>query len=237
MSEDLERLKKHYKEYFLKENYWNDFNPYPFILGQTQYSTLIKIFKEAGINSPKILFNKKILDIGSGEGILLSSFLKLGANIRNITAVELIEERFIKLKENFPNASLMNSNYLEFQTKEKYNIITLFAVLSSILDDEIRRNLIYKAYNELAYSGILIIYDYNKSNSKIISDYYKSVSFQQITRQLSLKNGQYKNYSKIYINARLGKGLCKINCEFLVPFLQYFKIFNDDYSFLVIRKD
>jgi hypothetical protein len=110
------------------------------------------------------------------------------------------------------------------------------AVLTSIIDDNINTRIIKKAYSELAKGGALIIYDYDKLNPVQTVPDYKPVSFQKIIRDLGLSKGEYRIYAKVYINAKIGKGLCRLGCGFLIPFLQTLKIFNDDYSFLVIRK-
>lgn len=233
---DLNRLERYYKEKFLIDNYWQDFNCYPFYLSQTQYAVIIKILKDFGINSNIKLFNRNVLDIGAGEGNFLLSLIKLGANIRNITAVELIDTRYEKLKEKLANANVINQDYLEFKPDRKFDIITIMAVLSSVLDKEIESKIIHKAYSELNVGGIIIIYDYNKPTSKVKLDNYRPISFESILSELCIEKDKYRIYSNIYINARIGKALCRIGFGYLIPFIQTFKLLNDNYSFLVIKK-
>lgn len=234
---EYDRIKKHYSENFASENYWNDFNEYPFYLSQTAYAYLVRILKDHEIASTHELFQKKILDIGAGEGNFILSLLRLGADVRKVTAVELTEERFFKLKEKIPYANLENKNYLDSEKKDKYDIITILAVLSSILDVNIENQVIIKAYSELQKNGILIIYDYEEDISKNKSAYYRSISFKKIIEQLALKEEDYSIYSRVYINAKVAKALCKIGLGVLIPFLQLIKVFNDRYSFLIIKKN
>lgn len=234
--DDLKRLKNYYNNRSLEENYWQDFNCLPFYLSCTQYKMIINILKKNGIDSASKLFGKFIMDIGAGEGNFLLSFLRLGANVRNLTAVELLEQRFNMLQEKVPNANLYNKNYLDLDLNHSFDIITIMAVLTSILDDSIRNRLVEKAYKELARDGILIIYDYDRLNPVQMSPNYKAISFRRIIRDLGLKRNEYKIYKNCYINLRIGKILCVLGLGFIIPFLQSFKIFNDSYSFLVIRK-
>ena len=44
--DEYSRIEKHYTEKFLVENYWNDFNKYPFYLSQTAYKYLVEILKD-----------------------------------------------------------------------------------------------------------------------------------------------------------------------------------------------
>ena len=218
------------------ENYWNDFNKYPFYLSQTAYKYLVEILKDHKINTTEKLASKKILDVGAGEGNFILSLLRLGADMEKITAVEMIKERFDRLKRKIPEATLQNKNYLDLKMDMKFDIITILAVFSSILDENIQKNILKKAYNELDENGILIIYDYNENISKIKSSYYRSVSFKDLIEELKINKTCYRKYSRVYINAKVAKLLCKLNCSALIPFLQGLKIFNDRYSFIVIRK-
>lgn len=236
MTGDLKRLEQFYNDQFLQENYWQDFNLYPYYLGQTQYKMLIRILKDLGIRSNTTLYQKTILDIGAGEGNLILSLLRLGADIKKISAVELLTARFAKLQERFCNAQLYCGNYLDYKPATTFDIITIMAVLSSIIDEDIRTAMVNKAYRELANEGLLIIYDYDKPGPVQLTPNYKSVSFQKIIEQLGLNKHEYRVYSKVYINAKIGKGLCLIGGGFLIPFFQSFKIFNDEYAFLVIRR-
>jgi len=233
---DVERLKTHYNEKFLKENFWHDFNEYPFYLGVSQYKMLIKILKSCGVNTPQKMANLSIIDIGSGNGNVILSMIKLGAFAKNITAIELLKERYEVLIAKIPGVKAYNINYLDFSPIQKQQITILFAVLTSILDEKIRESILAKAYNEMDVGGIMIIYDYYTSSTKQMSNYYKSISYNDIKSILSNPGAEYKIYSNVYLGERIGKGLCMLGLGLLIPLLEKLKVFNSNYSFIVIKK-
>ncbi len=223
---DLDRMEKHYKQ--RKKDLWSPFNCYPFLLSCKQTYMMTKILQNIDLEK------KKILDIGAGEGNFILKLLFLGAKPNNVTAIEFLKERYLSLMQKLPQIKSINDDYLNVVNTEKYDIITLMAVLTSITDNNIRYTIFEKALAELNKGGMLILYDYFREDEKFLSEDYRALSESKI-RNLSV-GCKVKMYKKVYIKSKYAYVLCKLKIPLLIPFLELFKIFNDDYHFVVIKK-
>ncbi len=124
----------------LKEKYsglFNDESTLIDLIGEVKFGySEIKSF----INADKV---KKILEIGSGPGMLISELKNLFPNIEmtglepSIRGYNRYKKIFSNLKEkstNVNNLNLVNNDIKNFQTKEKYDLIFSVNVLEHVED-------------------------------------------------------------------------------------------------------
>ena len=189
---------------------------------------LLKILKHLDLS--KI----NLLDIGAGEGNFLLTMLGLGINPKNITAIEYLEHRIVKLQEKLPHIQSHQMDYLEYSNPLEPDLITIMAVLTSITDNELRYTLITKAFSELKKGGYLIIYDFFEDSELFLHKNYRAISLPKV--QNILKNGVVTLHKKVYLKSKYAKGLCKIGFSSLIPVVESLKIFNDNYHFVVVQK-
>lgn len=225
--DDLTRMEKYYKS--RKKNLWSIFDFYNFYLSCKQTYILTKILQKKKLNECKIL------DIGAGEGNFLLKLIIMGAVPQNITAIEFLKDRFDELKNKIPNAANLCGNYLNFELENNhYDIITVMAVLSSLTDNKLRYRIVEKALKELSEGGLLVIYDYFKDDERFLNENYRAVSLEKI-RKIAY-NLNVTIWEKVYLKSRYGSVLKKLKLQLLIPIIEYFKIFNDSYHFVVIEK-
>lgn len=223
---DLTRM-KHF--YLSRETHRESaFECYSFFLACKQKWMLLKILKHLDLSK------MNLLDIGAGEGNFLLTMLGLGINPKNITAIEYLEHRIVKLQGKLPHIQSHQMDYLEYSNPLEPDLITIMAVLTSITDNELRYALITKAFSELKKGGYLIIYDFFNDNEHLVHKDYRAISLVKV--QNVLKDGSITLHKNVYLKSKYAKGLCKIGLSFLIPTVESLKIFNDSYHFVVVQK-
>jgi phospholipid N-methyltransferase len=218
--DDLKRMKVFYDS--REKDTWSIFNCYPYWLDCKQTWMLTKILDS------KNLEKSTFLDIGAGEGNFLFKVLSFGIDYKNITAIEYLENRYKKLVEKLPHVKSINADFLSVQLEEKYDIVTLMAVLTSVTDNEIRYAILDKALESMSSSGMLILYDYFDDSEK----FFRALSLSKV--EALAKKYHIEVYKNVYMKSRYAKGLCRLNLQPLIPLIEALKIFNDTYHFVVI---
>lgn len=104
MNNDLKRMEKFYSN--KSKNEWSIFNFYPFFLDCKQTFILTKILNNTSLEE------KKILDIGAGEGNFLLKLMSFSVQSKNITAIEYLENRYNKLIEKLPQINAVNDDFI-----------------------------------------------------------------------------------------------------------------------------
>ncbi len=96
--------------------------------------------------------NTDILDLASGTGLTIN---RLYDKVRHIDAVELFPE-FSKFIKSNPKITVINQDIVEFQTEKKYDIITMFGIVSYFNEEDIKK-IYYKYFDTLKLGGKLIV--------------------------------------------------------------------------------
>jgi ubiquinone/menaquinone biosynthesis C-methylase UbiE len=163
MTKEIERIKKVYDERALvPEINYNPLLPENYYLLNSKEKLLVKLLNK--YYGPYI-GNLNILDVGFGSGLDFLTFIKLGADIDGLFGVEILEERYNRVKEIIPRINLLLTNDFSLPFEDKsMDIITQSTVLSSILDKNCRTQLAFEMYRVLKPGGRIFSYDIRYSN-------------------------------------------------------------------------
>lgn len=156
---------------------------------------------------------ERILEVGSGTGRIILNLQKHG--FKNITGIEIdnlyYKASLIKLESlNEPNIKIINTNFLHFSTKEKFNkIIFPFNVFSEFLAPEEKFGALSKAKELIEEGGQIILFNFVhdfKSWSEENAEYNFNIEDEEknhwgcdikcsrnLNKQLSTCNVTYKN--------------------------------------------
>jgi SAM-dependent methyltransferase len=143
-----------------------------------------------------------VLDLGSGTGLVINKIYK---KINYILAIEPFKE-FTNFIIKTPKIKIINENILNFKSHEKFDLITIFAVVQYFNQNEIIK--IYtKCRNNLKNNGKLIIKgQFGVKDDVLISgysdelktDYYSQ--YRHLKKEINiLKKIGYKNIKSIDI--------------------------------------
>jgi ubiquinone/menaquinone biosynthesis C-methylase UbiE len=103
----------------------------------------------------------RILDVGCGTGQLLARFAELGAHPDALYGVDLMPDRIEAARATLSEAhfDVGNAEAMDF-ADEQFDLVVLSTVLSSILDDRMRRNVVAEVMRVTAQRGAVLIYDF-----------------------------------------------------------------------------
>jgi SAM-dependent methyltransferase len=108
------------------------------------------------------LDDKRVLDIGCGNGAVLRDFVRYGARPELLDGIDLLPERIDAARERSApgmRLSLGDATDLPYPAGH-FDIALTFTVLSSILDEQTRRRVADEAMRVLRRGGTLIFYDF-----------------------------------------------------------------------------
>lgn len=113
------------------------------------------------------LLDKKILDVGCGEGGSLRKFIQYGAKPENMHGFDLLEDRVEDAKYLTPNIDFRCGNVenLPF-SDESFDIVMQSTVFTSVLDSKMKRKIASEMFRVLKPDGIIMWYDYHMNNPK-----------------------------------------------------------------------
>lgn len=107
----------------------------------------------------------KFLEIGAGDGSNLLFFHSLGIPWNAIWANELLDERVQQLRTNLPaGTNILPGNAMDIPTTEKFDIVFISTVFSSVLDNRFRMQLASHIMKLTAPRGLILCYDFVFNN-------------------------------------------------------------------------
>lgn len=109
-------------------------------------------------NLPNILKNKKVLELGVGNGKTLRSILN--QNPKEVYALDFSEEAIKIVKKEFPTVKSVKSDVVKmpFQDKE-FEVIVCYFTLNNLLKKD-RQKAVNEIYRVLKDKGIMIFQDF-----------------------------------------------------------------------------
>jgi len=111
------------------------------------------------------LGGSKILDIGCGNGGVLASLMDIGAEPENLYGIDLLPDRIESARRQYPEIKFLcgNAECLDYPS-EHFDLLLLFTVFSSILDDNMIQNITLEIARVLKPGGAILWYDLRYNN-------------------------------------------------------------------------
>ncbi len=112
------------------------------------------------------LQEKRILEIGCGEGQWLRQLVKWGACPENVTGIDILQHRVTKARQLSPPGMQLhcgNATRLPFDTAS-FDLVVQFTVFSSILDITVKEMVAREMLRVLKVEGRILWYDFFLNN-------------------------------------------------------------------------
>jgi hypothetical protein len=112
----------------------------------------------------------QVLEIGAGNGSNLPFFHNLGIPWSSLKANELLDDRMVSLKANFPDVNVFSGDALHLPADAAADIVFQSTVFTSILDMEFKHKLAHKMWELTRPGGMVLWYDFiydNPSNKDV----------------------------------------------------------------------
>lgn len=160
--------------------------------------------------------NKSVLEIGAGQGANVGILKICGFNNNRIFLNELLPERILAVKKDFPDIKLYEGDALKLKFDEQYDCVFQSTVFTSILNQNDRIALAKKMWDLLNPRGIILWYDFiynNPSNPHVRKvDISELKSLFPEAKNISIK--------KITLAPPIGRRVGKLYPLFNLPFLR-----------------
>lgn len=164
MSQEVKRIQQVYRHYQeAPEQAKRDLtNPGNYAMLHERQSALQLVLAEHGLLP---LTSHRVLDLGCGHGGVLASLLDLGAQPHNLYGIDLLPDRIEAARRAYPDIRFAcgNAEHLDFQDA-CFDLVLLFTVFSSILDDGMAHNIAHEVRRVLKPSGAVLWYDFRYNN-------------------------------------------------------------------------
>lgn len=168
--DEIERIRETYAERARRgaDDRYGLHDPANLYLYQRRERALLELLRRHHIGD---LHDKRVLDIGCGNGAVLRDFIRYGAQPHLLHGVDLLPERLDAARAHTAaqvEFSLGNAEHLPYPAGH-FDVGLLFTVLSSILDDATRRTVAIEAARVLRPRGLLIVYEFtwNPTNRNV----------------------------------------------------------------------
>ena len=112
------------------------------------------------------LSDRKVLEIGCGQGDWLREFIKWGASPSEIAGIDLLADRIEKARQLCPQGVELlcgNASKLPFPDSS-FDIVAQFTVFSSILDEQMKQELAREMLRVMKDNGRILWYDFYVDN-------------------------------------------------------------------------
>ena len=143
-----------------------------------------------------------ILDLASGTGLTINKYCE---KVKHIEAIELFKE-FSSFIKKTPNITIVNQDIKEYKTDQKFDIATMFGIVSYFNEEEIK-TLYKKYYDYIENQGLLIVKNqFGVKEDVVVSgysdelktDYYSQ--YRSLEKEINiLKQAGYRNIEAIDI--------------------------------------
>lgn len=175
----------------LETNRYSALNPSVYMAQQEKERVVIAWIKREQLNP---LANKRLLEVGCGNGSNLLEMIKLDFKPENIIANELLEGRAITARQSLPeNTKVLVCDAMDLELKsESFDIVYQSTVFTSILDKDFQLKLASKLWNLVKPNGYFLWYDFIYDNPQ--NNDVKGISLKRVHELFP--NGKV-NYRKI----------------------------------------
>lgn len=107
------------------------------------------------------LSERRIVDVGCGNGAVLADFVAWGAAPEQCAGIDLLDERAIAARERLPDADIRAGSAEALPWGDgTFDIALQFTLLSSVLDDGVRRRIAAETVRVLRPGGVVVYYDF-----------------------------------------------------------------------------
>lgn len=131
---------------------------------QERYEELLRFFRDVGLSSLEKL---RVLDVGCGSGGHLRRMADFGVEPGNCFGVDLFRKSLCNARRLNPNIHFLEAHGARLPfSDEAFDLVFQFTMLTSVLDDQLRREIVHEMQRVLRPGGYLIWYDFAYSNPK-----------------------------------------------------------------------
>lgn len=148
----------------LPPDYYAAWRPENLFLLQERERALLHMLRQHGVLP---LTDKRVLEVGCGEGANLRRLVEYGARPENLAGVDLLEDRIQRARGLSPRVDLRCGNAEELPYEDgSFDMVMQLTVFTSILDEGMKANVARQMLRVLKPGGHILWYDFHISNPR-----------------------------------------------------------------------
>lgn len=221
--DDLSRLRTEYedrKRRYPESDLYSWFNLANLFAIQYRQRAVLSFLKRFGFTD---LAERRILEMGCGGGGVLSDFFAIGASQQNLYGIDLLEDRLYVAHRRLPTGNFTNADGQSLPFPDhSFDLVLQYTAISSVLDEQIRRNIFADMLRVLKPAGMILSYDFwlNPTNKQTLGLRLSEIRTSFPTCRV--------DYKKITLAPPITRRLVPISW-LLSAFLEKLTIFNTHY--------
>jgi SAM-dependent methyltransferase len=126
---------------------------------QTRERAVLRLLRQVGLQSLERL---NLLEVGCGGGGLLLDLLRWGADSTGLYGCDLLPERVALARRRLPSTislAVADGGALPYPAA-RFDLVVQFTVLTSVLDEALRRQISWEMWRVLRPGGVVLSYDF-----------------------------------------------------------------------------
>lgn len=220
MDLEAERENARVREVFGKRTEVNrgPFDLYALCAHQERQEALVRFFRRIGLSS---LHGLKLLDVGCGSGGNLRRMIDFGAQPENCFGIDLFRKSLVDGRAINPGISLLEGTAAKLPFADaQFDFVFQFTVLTSILDSNVKRQIVSEIARTLRPGGYFVWYDFAFSNPR--NPNVRGIGRREIAELL---DGFQLDFQKITLAPPIGRQVVRVSPAFyrfmgIFPFLR-----------------
>ena len=159
LAAEEDRIREKYARRKQNDSRYSWFNPGQLFMLQERERRTLALLTRAGVNS---LQDKRILEIGCGNGTWLRDLIRWGAQPENLTGVELLPERAEEAARLCPKGVHVlrgSAGRLDFP-EGSFDIVLQSTVFTSIQDHQVKQQIAAEMMRVVRADGLILWYDF-----------------------------------------------------------------------------
>jgi SAM-dependent methyltransferase len=131
-------------------------------IGRERVRVLQGVLRDHGLLP---LAGRDILDVGCGAGRALAELLRWGASRDTLHGIDLLPVEVERARRTLPGVDVCEGNAEQLPFDDaSFDVVTLFTVFTSILDDDMQRNVAREVHRVVRPGGSVAWYDFRVAN-------------------------------------------------------------------------
>ncbi len=229
---ELERIQREYAHRDRndqEQRRYSVFNPANLFIVQTREQALFALLRRQGLHDLAAL---RVLDIGCGAGGELLRWIGYGCTPSLCTGLDLMYNRVAQARQRLPQTTGIgqgDASHLPYRA-DHFDLIFLFTVFSSILDENLRRQIAAETCRVIRPGGLIIWYDFwlNPTNPQT-----RGVRPAEVRRLFP--NGQF-SFQRVTLAPPIARAVAPAS-RLLAALLERLQVFNSHYLATIRPKD
>lgn len=161
---EVSEIEARYERRVRDDARYSPLDPYVIMSEQEKDRAITRLFVDRGLD--RRISAASLLEIGCGNGANLLRFLRMGFSPDRLVGNELLPDRVREARRVLPaSLQLVEGDATTAELPQcSFDVVCLFTVLSSILDDRFQERLADRAWSLVKPGGGLLCYDFIYDN-------------------------------------------------------------------------